>query len=371
MILQRVVVVTLLAVAGASCPKASVASQSSPVPVLVVTHPTAAFLNSLAGLIERGQLPPVQLRFLLHRRERKLRRALNRAVKKHNLEGVSFLILEGVPQNLQIPASGEERRRLGFSSRRLEPHQGYAIPAQWQKMFVAATAGSDGVVVPGGSNIPAALYGERQLAEAVSATPLRSLYELAYLRYLLVGQKAWLGQKPDYLVLGVCYGMQALNVALGGTLVQSIPTEIYGVRHAEDLVAGDPDRMHRNYHLSLRPSTKRKIYRGWFHRLRIDQSTPFFRREGGVYILSNHVQAVKNPASELEIVGYSSDGRVPELARHRKYRNVLALQGHPERDFAWRRLDRLPAATRRFHNKLWRETTRVLIDNATKRLQAR
>lgn len=127
--------------------------------------------------------------------------------------------------------------------------------------------------------------------------------------------------------------------------------------------------MHRNYHLAVSPASRKKVYRGWFHKLRIDYATPFFLKKRDVYILSNHVQAVKQTASDLRIVGWSADGRVAELAAHRKFRNVLALQGHPERDFAWKRLDRQPPATLAFHERLWAEATRVIKANAKKRAE--
>ena len=339
-------------------------------PVVIVTHPTVAFLESLTALQERKQLPSLRLLLLAHRRERRLQRAVERARRRLQMgDAIEWVILQGLPRIAQGPVNSEETRRLGFRSRRLEPRAPYDVPPQWEDVFRDAASRSDGVLVPGGSNIPAALYGEQQLVEATSTTPLRSLYELALLRYLLVGDRAFLKGRRDYLVMGLCYGMQALNVALGGSLVQSIPQEIYGVRYAEDLVGGDPDRMHRNYHLALRPASKKKVYRGWFHRLRITQSTSFFIKSQEVYILSNHVQAVKRPAADLAIVGWSADGRVPELAAHRKYRNVLALQGHPERDFAWRRLDRQPPATLAFHKTLWAETRRVLEGNARRRIK--
>ena len=306
----------------------------------------------------------MRLLFLAHRREQRLHRAAQKVQRRLGLRDVEWVLLQGLPTNAQGPASRDEKRRLGFHSRRLDPRPPYTVPAQWQAAFRDVAARSDGVIVPGGSNIPAGLYGERQLVEAASSTPLRSLYELAFLRYLLLGDDAYLRENKEYLVLGLCYGMQALNVALGGTLVQSIPHEVYGLKHAEDLVNGDPDRMHRNYHLALKPPSKRRVYRGWFHRLRIDRGNAFFFKSPEVYVLSNHVQAVKRPAADLRIVGWSSDGRVPELVVHRKFRNVLALQGHPERDFAWRRLDRQPPATLTFHRQLWAEATRVLGLNA-------
>lgn len=339
-------------------------------PVVVVTHPTAAFVESATGLRTRGQLPEVRWIFLLHERETRLRRSVERAQKRHRWEDVEFVTLRKLPKDTVAPVHADERSRLGFRSRRLEPRIPYRVPEGWLAAFRDVAARSDGAFIPGGSNIPAALYGEKQLAEAASRTPLRSLYELAFLRFLLEGEGAFLRERRHYLVLGLCYGMQALNVALGGSLVQSIPHEVYGVRHAEDLVSGDPDRMHRNYHLAVRPPSAAKVYRGWFHRLRVDRGTPFFYRAEGVYILSNHVQAVKRPAADLRIVGWSTDGRVPELAVHRRFRNVLAVQGHPEREFAWKRLDRQPQATQEFHRKLWAETSRVLLRNARRRAAA-
>ena len=75
----------------------------------------------------------------------------------------------------------------------------------------------DGFVFTGGGDVDPALFGQWQRPACGSITPPRDAHELALAR-LLVQER-----KP---VLGICRGVQVLNVALGGTLYQDIDTEV-------------------------------------------------------------------------------------------------------------------------------------------------
>jgi putative glutamine amidotransferase len=72
----------------------------------------------------------------------------------------------------------------------------------------------DGLILAGGSDLDPASYGAEQLAETKGARPERDRFELALARRAL---------ERDLPVLGICRGMELLNVALGGTLEQSLP----------------------------------------------------------------------------------------------------------------------------------------------------
>jgi putative glutamine amidotransferase len=193
----------------------------------------------------------------------------------------------------------------------------------------------------------------------MSSTPVRSLYEYALLSFLLDHHSPYLARRPDYLVVGYCYGMQAMNVALGGTLWQSIPVELYRQQYVEDVIAAGPENMHRNYHLAVYP-TPVELYRGWFHPLKTVTESPWIKNEPGVYVLSNHQQAVRELGQNLRILATSQDGKVAEVMQHTRFPNVLAVQGHPERRFAWNRLGTFPPATRRFHEGFFAQVRKVL-----------
>src|SRR5262245_20941691 len=76
----------------------------------------------------------------------------------------------------------------------------------------------DALVLAGGSDVDAASYGAEPHAETIGTWPERDSFEVALTRSAL---------ERDLPVLGICRGMQILNVARGGTLCQQLP-EIVG-----------------------------------------------------------------------------------------------------------------------------------------------
>lgn len=76
----------------------------------------------------------------------------------------------------------------------------------------------DGFVVPGGGDVEPALYGQRRLPECGPAEPyLRDAFEMALVPLVVAADKP---------LLGICRGNQVLNVALGGTLWQDLPSQL-------------------------------------------------------------------------------------------------------------------------------------------------
>jgi putative glutamine amidotransferase len=78
----------------------------------------------------------------------------------------------------------------------------------------------DGVLVTGGPDIDPAAYGERPHGETAAATPDRDAFEL-----LLVRAAA----ERDLPCLGICRGMQVVNVAYGGALEQHLPSTMTSI----------------------------------------------------------------------------------------------------------------------------------------------
>lgn len=77
----------------------------------------------------------------------------------------------------------------------------------------------DGLLFAGGNDIGPEGYGEKALPETVDVSPKRDTQEMRLLQW------AFADEKP---VLGICRGMQALNVARGGSLYQDILTQVKG-----------------------------------------------------------------------------------------------------------------------------------------------
>ena len=72
----------------------------------------------------------------------------------------------------------------------------------------------DGLVLTGGADIDPAFYGQQAHAETVDTVPERDAFEIALVRAAI---------ERDLPVLGICRGMQLINVARGGTLLQHLP----------------------------------------------------------------------------------------------------------------------------------------------------
>ncbi|MEZ5284409.1 MAG: gamma-glutamyl-gamma-aminobutyrate hydrolase family protein [Vicinamibacterales bacterium] len=76
-----------------------------------------------------------------------------------------------------------------------------------------------GVMLTGGGDVDPSLYGDTPHATYLAAEPGRDAFEVALARAAIAA---------DVPLLAICRGMQVLNVAMGGTLLQDIPTEVAG-----------------------------------------------------------------------------------------------------------------------------------------------
>ncbi len=162
----------------------------------------------------------------------------------------------------------------------------------------------DALILAGGNDIDPSTYGAEPHPETHSTVAERDDSELALAR------RAW---ERDMPVLGICRGMQLLNVARGGTLLQHLPDE---VGHAE----------HR-----INPGS----FDGADHDVRLDPGSLAARAAGEeVHVTkSHHHQGVDVVGEGLRVTGHSalSDG-LPEAVEAPDRRFVLGVQWHPEAD---------------------------------------
>ena len=154
-----------------------------------------------------------------------------------------------------------------------------------------------GLLLPGGGDITPAFFGEKNKGSRQVDTEL----DILQLQALELCMKQ---QKP---VLGICKGMQLINVAFGGTLVQDMP------RHS----------LHLSTHCDL------------YHPVRTDPTSVLGRLYAAylsddVCVNSAHHQCVNRPGQNLQIIQYSAQDHGPEASAHRSL-PILGLQWHPER----------------------------------------
>src|SRR5690606_35476427 len=110
---------------------------------------------------------------------------------------------------------------------------------------------SIGIFFFGGPDIPPQVYGEENTLSVVT-DPQRHFFESTFMFHLLGGYQngnftPFLTEHPEFLVTGFCLGLQTMNVATGGTLIQDIPSEVYNATTPEETIDAGKDNMHRNY----------------------------------------------------------------------------------------------------------------------------
>lgn len=159
----------------------------------------------------------------------------------------------------------------------------------------------DGVLVTGGPDVDPAYYGAERHEHLGEVNDERDVFEFLLIR------KALQHRLP---VFGICRGMQIINVALGGTLYQDIPSDF-----------PDSELIHRQKDDSRTPA----------HLIRLLPGTVaydlFGMEEFGVN--SRHHQCIENIAPGLRITAWSDDG-VAEMMEGYPNVPVFAMQSHPE-----------------------------------------
>lgn len=205
------------------------------------------------------------------------------------------------------------------------------------ELFTKLFNESQGAIFFGGPDIPPFTYGDSTNLLTVVTDPNRHYMELSFLFQLLggnqnVGFKPLMDEKPDFRILGICLGMQTMNVATGGTLYQDIPTELYGKRSVESVLAMDANQQHRNYNTNFTDDTS--LIWGGFHQIYVVPGAKIVSllSVNGVrpFVLSSHHQSVKKLGMGLRVAAWSIDGKVVEAIEHNRFPNVIGLQFHPE-----------------------------------------
>ena len=165
----------------------------------------------------------------------------------------------------------------------------------------------DGILLPGSdSDVDPLRYGQQPHPN------LGSVHKIKDETDLLIIDAA---ERRELPLLGICFGMQVLNVSRGGTLIQDISSQLpEAIKHEQ----GAPRD---------RPS----------HRVRLQENTKLSTIAGTLDALvnSHHHQAIESVGANLVPTAWTNDGLIEALEDPRSDRFVVAVQWHPE--LGWQR----------------------------------
>jgi putative glutamine amidotransferase len=161
----------------------------------------------------------------------------------------------------------------------------------------------DGILLPGGDDIDPAYFGEERHPMLGDVDAQRDTVEVALARWCREDRKP---------LMGICRGVQVLNVAFGGSLWQDLPSQLPGG-------------------LDHRHNTKVATYDVEGHRLELEPDSWLAGHLDADALLANtmHHQAVKDVAPGLRVVGRAPDG-VIEAVEGTGEHFVVGVQCHPE-----------------------------------------
>jgi putative glutamine amidotransferase len=149
----------------------------------------------------------------------------------------------------------------------------------------------NGLLIPGGNDLDPSYYYEEMMSQVKPVSRKRSDFEISLLEEVISRGKP---------VLGICYGMQLINVFFGGTLYQDIESQIsVEISHK------------KGYHIIVITENR-------------------FLEKGTFSVNSTHHQAIKKPGNGLSVFAFSGDNIIEAFCKE-DYNFLVGVQWHPER----------------------------------------
>jgi gamma-glutamyl-gamma-aminobutyrate hydrolase PuuD len=172
----------------------------------------------------------------------------------------------------------------------------------------------DGIIFTGGEDFDPVYYNERPIPQMGKINAPRDKFDMKLLR---------LAAERGIPVLGICRGIQLINIAYGGSLYQDLSAQYY-----------DNSVRHRQKQLKEEAS----------HSVIVEDHTVFadIVRDRMLMVNSSHHQAIKDVAKGFRVAGKSTDKIVEVIEKIDDENWILGVQFHPEvrvtRDNAMRRI---------------------------------
>lgn len=172
-----------------------------------------------------------------------------------------------------------------------------------QRDYISAVMNDlDGILLPGSdSDIDPLRYGGKPHPSLASVHPVKDETDLLVLEEV---------EKRGLPLFAICFGMQALNVSRGGTLIQDIPSQVStAINHQQG-----PPRDRPSHAVNLRNASLLSS----------------LARDERALVNSHHHQAVQQVGRELVATAWSADGLIEAVEDCRPQRFVVGVQWHPE-----------------------------------------
>ena len=158
----------------------------------------------------------------------------------------------------------------------------------------------DGIIFTGGEDFAPAYFGEEEHEHLGEVNVTRDTYDLTLFK---------LASDRNIPTLGICRGLQLINVGMGGTLYQDLPSE------------KPSDINHRQSEAGTVATHSVSVVEGSLMHQILGQKE--------VQVNTFHHQAIEKLAPGLKIVGWANDS-VPEMIEAYPHRQIIGTQFHPE-----------------------------------------